>query len=192
MAAQSKRGRPCSICSNVATRRAVDGALITGATVAEVIALYSSTLDFSAAAAYRHARHANSTDSPLGVPRPEGEQPADLARHLVSVLSAQQAQLERGMAETNSKLTDAASDRLRAVVHEMADLVGIDAVHISEQLHSAQLLVNGMRRAALHDPSTIAALAAAYRHAGDHQTADDLAALAAHATARTTNKEKPS
>jgi hypothetical protein len=180
------RGRNCAICSDPARRAAVDGALLSGSTVAEVARLYQSTFSFSVAGLYRHSRHVHDAAVALSVPLPEGEAPADALRVLVAVQSSQLRALERADRAGDDKLSASAADRLRAVTHELVDVAGIDANRVSETASAHSGFISSLRRASLNRPQLAIDLAAAFREVGDEGNADPLDALAAYALTRTT------
>lgn len=178
------RGRTCAICADPARRLAVDSALATGSTVAEVVRLYGETLNVGLGSCYRHARHSNDRAAAFSVPVPEGERPSDLLRALLLVQRTQLAALERADAKQDDKTSAVAADRVRSVTRELVDLAGVDAVGVLESLDLAEGLVRGIRRSALADPAVATDLAAAFRAVGDDHNADQLDELAEYATAR--------
>jgi len=170
------RGRPCSICSDPATKKAVNAALLTGDSVADVYRSYGEPFKLSEAALYRHARHAHDPKSPLSIPLPEGESPADNVRVLVLVQRSQLAALTRADARGDEKTSALAADKLRAVTRELLD-AGVTGDHVAGAVTAIDDVSNAIRRAARNRPDFALELAAAARELRDEVLATEAEAL---------------
>jgi len=163
--------------------RAVDTLLFTGSTVAAVHASLGEALGVGLSSLYRHARHRHDPTSAVSIPLPAGEAPADALRALLAVQTSQLAVLDRADAAKDAKTSAVASDRIRAVTHELVDLAGIDAAAVSSSLDAAESIVRSIRKIALRDTAAVYDLADLFREVGDHINGDELVMLADNATA---------